>query len=374
QPNPVVRDGTIMRGMRVLQRVGLVGEVGVSNYSLDRWRAAEQALGARVLSNQVRYSLVDRSPERDLLPFAESTGRLVIAYSPTGRSPTSPGRRGWSTCSARPARRRTSPARRSRRAPPPCGCSWVSPRPRPGPSPRTPACSTWKTAAWSSSSAASTSKPPPARCGAPSASRTAWTDSGMQGGLVDELLGVAVECPALDQLEVEVGRTPEDRVQPGLAGDHGEERHLDAVDQAGGHQRPVHRQAAVRAQRHLGLLLEPGDDVDGVAAHEGRVRPVEGSFQCARYHRGRQVPHPGDPRVTHAGLLGARGQHPRERPIRVGPEDHPLLLVVQGEAVVEELGALLAPVAAPVAAGGAEAVEAGKDVEGVGTGHGALLE
>jgi aryl-alcohol dehydrogenase-like predicted oxidoreductase len=82
QPNPVVRDGTIMRGMRALQRVGLVGEVGVSNYSLDRWRAAEQALGSRVLSNQVRYNLVDRSPEADLLPFAESTGHIVIAYSP----------------------------------------------------------------------------------------------------------------------------------------------------------------------------------------------------------------------------------------------------------------------------------------------------
>src|SRR6266704_4602211 len=51
QPNPLVRDGTIMRGMRALQRVGLVAEVGVSNYSLDRWRAAEQALGSRVLSN-----------------------------------------------------------------------------------------------------------------------------------------------------------------------------------------------------------------------------------------------------------------------------------------------------------------------------------
>ncbi len=82
QPNPVIRDGTIMRGMRALQQVGLVGEVGVSNYSRDRWRAAEQALGSRVLSNQVRYSLVDRAPERDLLPFAESTGHVVIAYSP----------------------------------------------------------------------------------------------------------------------------------------------------------------------------------------------------------------------------------------------------------------------------------------------------
>jgi aryl-alcohol dehydrogenase-like predicted oxidoreductase len=82
QPNPVVRDGTIMRGMRALQRVGLVGEVGVSNYSLGRWRAAEYALGSRVLTNQVRYNLVDRSPERELLPYAGSNGRLVIAYSP----------------------------------------------------------------------------------------------------------------------------------------------------------------------------------------------------------------------------------------------------------------------------------------------------
>jgi aryl-alcohol dehydrogenase-like predicted oxidoreductase len=82
QPNPLVRDGTTMRGMLALQRVGLVGEVGVSNYSLERWQAAEAALGSRVLSNQVRYSLVARSPERDLLPFAESHGRIVIAYSP----------------------------------------------------------------------------------------------------------------------------------------------------------------------------------------------------------------------------------------------------------------------------------------------------
>ena len=81
-PNPLVSDGTIMRGMSTLQRVGLVGEVGVSNYPLARWQAAERALGGRVLSNQVRYSLADRAPEKDLLPFAAAAGRLVIAYSP----------------------------------------------------------------------------------------------------------------------------------------------------------------------------------------------------------------------------------------------------------------------------------------------------
>src|SRR6266498_581937 len=42
--------------------------------------------------------------------------------------------------------------------------------------------------------------------------------------------------------------------------------------------------------------------------------------------------------------------------------------------LVEQLGALLAPVAAPVAAMGAVAVEAGKDVESVGSGHDVLLE
>lgn len=82
QANPVVSDQSTMRGMRALQDVGLVGEVGVSNYSLRRWQFAEVALGRRVLSNQVRYSLVDRGPESDLLPYAERTGRIVLAYSP----------------------------------------------------------------------------------------------------------------------------------------------------------------------------------------------------------------------------------------------------------------------------------------------------
>ena len=80
--NPLVSERTIMRGMSTLQRVGLVGEVGVSNYPLARWQAAERALGGRVLSNQVPYSLANRAPEKDLLPFAAEAGRIVIAYSP----------------------------------------------------------------------------------------------------------------------------------------------------------------------------------------------------------------------------------------------------------------------------------------------------
>jgi len=81
-PNPLVTDSTIMRGMRSLQRTGIVGDVGVSKYSLDRWRRAEDALGGRVLSNQIQYSLLDRSAERGLLPFAKAHRRVIIAFRP----------------------------------------------------------------------------------------------------------------------------------------------------------------------------------------------------------------------------------------------------------------------------------------------------
>src|SRR3954463_11528056 len=70
QPNPVIHDGTTMAGMRRLQDVGIVDQVGVSNYSLGRWQAAERALGRPVLSNQVQYNLASTAPEGDLLSYA----------------------------------------------------------------------------------------------------------------------------------------------------------------------------------------------------------------------------------------------------------------------------------------------------------------
>lgn len=81
-PNPFGGDRPIMDGMRSLQRSGLIGEVGVSNYAVPRWCAAERSLGSRILSNQVPYSLVDRAPENELLPFALENGRIIIAFSP----------------------------------------------------------------------------------------------------------------------------------------------------------------------------------------------------------------------------------------------------------------------------------------------------
>ena len=82
QPNPLVHDSVIMSGMRSLLDEDRIRAVGVSNYSLDRWRAADTALGRPVVSNQVNFSLARPGPLEHLVPFAEREGRLVIAYSP----------------------------------------------------------------------------------------------------------------------------------------------------------------------------------------------------------------------------------------------------------------------------------------------------
>ena len=83
--SPLFPARTTMPHFRRLVDEGLVRHVGVSNHSLAAWLVCESALGGRVLSNQVRFSLAHRGPERDLLPWAQREGRFVIAYSPLGQ-------------------------------------------------------------------------------------------------------------------------------------------------------------------------------------------------------------------------------------------------------------------------------------------------
>ena len=80
--NPIISVRSTMRGMATLRTQGRIDHVGVSNFPLSAWQAAEDALGGPVLSNQVRYSLAVRDAERELLPWAQANDRLIIAYSP----------------------------------------------------------------------------------------------------------------------------------------------------------------------------------------------------------------------------------------------------------------------------------------------------
>jgi aryl-alcohol dehydrogenase-like predicted oxidoreductase len=84
-PNPITPMREQMRGMKRLRDAGIVDRVGVSNFSLSRWRAAEAALGEPVWSNQVQYSLAARKPDAELVPYAAEHDRVVIAYSPLAK-------------------------------------------------------------------------------------------------------------------------------------------------------------------------------------------------------------------------------------------------------------------------------------------------
>jgi len=81
-PSALFPPRSTMPRMKRLVDSGLVGHIGVSNHSLEGWQAADRALGGAVLSNQVQFSLVNRAPERELLPWAQKEGRVVMAYSP----------------------------------------------------------------------------------------------------------------------------------------------------------------------------------------------------------------------------------------------------------------------------------------------------
>jgi aryl-alcohol dehydrogenase-like predicted oxidoreductase len=84
-PSPLFSPRSTMPRFRRLVDEGLVRHAGVSNHGLRQWQECEEAFGGPVLSNQVRFSLVHREPDRELVPWAQRTGRIVIAYSPLGQ-------------------------------------------------------------------------------------------------------------------------------------------------------------------------------------------------------------------------------------------------------------------------------------------------
>jgi diketogulonate reductase-like aldo/keto reductase len=82
-PNCTVPIEETMGAMEELVDKGKIRFIGVSNFSVPELEKAQLALSKyRVVANQVRYSLVDRSVEVDLLRYCAENKITVIAYSP----------------------------------------------------------------------------------------------------------------------------------------------------------------------------------------------------------------------------------------------------------------------------------------------------
>src|SRR3989475_7804860 len=73
--------------MEQLVDAGKVRFIGVSNFSVAQLERARNATRKyRIVSNQVRYNVADRTIEADLLNYCHAHGLTVIAYSPLGRT------------------------------------------------------------------------------------------------------------------------------------------------------------------------------------------------------------------------------------------------------------------------------------------------
>ena len=84
-PNPDVPIGETMSAMDRLVADGKVRYVSVSNYSIAQLEEAQGVSGNPIVTNQVKYSLTDRDIEDDLMPYCQSKGITVTAYSPLNR-------------------------------------------------------------------------------------------------------------------------------------------------------------------------------------------------------------------------------------------------------------------------------------------------
>ena len=82
-PNYTIPIHETMGAMEALVESGKARYIGVSNFMLRDLKSAQQAMSKhRIVSNQLRYNLVDRTIENGLLRYCQEEHITVIAYSP----------------------------------------------------------------------------------------------------------------------------------------------------------------------------------------------------------------------------------------------------------------------------------------------------
>jgi diketogulonate reductase-like aldo/keto reductase len=82
-PNHTVPIEETMSAMEELVDQGKIRFIGVSNFWLCDLRNAQKAMRKyKIVSDQIRYNLIDRSVDHDLLPYCREQNITIIAHSP----------------------------------------------------------------------------------------------------------------------------------------------------------------------------------------------------------------------------------------------------------------------------------------------------
>jgi aryl-alcohol dehydrogenase-like predicted oxidoreductase len=75
-----------MKALEALHRAGKIRHIGVSNFAVRDLREARSHLSrADLTSNQVRYNMLQREVEKEILPYCAREGIGVLAWSPIGK-------------------------------------------------------------------------------------------------------------------------------------------------------------------------------------------------------------------------------------------------------------------------------------------------
>jgi diketogulonate reductase-like aldo/keto reductase len=83
-PSPHPLEGTI-RAFEKLRQDGKVLTYGVSNFDVEAMKEAVRLAGkGRIACNQILYNLSERTAEHQVIPWCETHGVAVVAYSPVG--------------------------------------------------------------------------------------------------------------------------------------------------------------------------------------------------------------------------------------------------------------------------------------------------
>lgn len=72
-----------MEALESLIQQGKIRAAGVSNYSLEQLKEAEESI--QLASNQLSYSMLNRTIEKDVIPYTIANNVGIIAYSPLER-------------------------------------------------------------------------------------------------------------------------------------------------------------------------------------------------------------------------------------------------------------------------------------------------
>lgn len=81
-PNPDIPLSETIPALDYLLEEGLTRYIGVSNFSVELIKEAQQLTKNKLIANQVEYSVFHKDPETGLLQYAQRNGMFITAYSP----------------------------------------------------------------------------------------------------------------------------------------------------------------------------------------------------------------------------------------------------------------------------------------------------